>query len=182
MSNLVILDRDGVINHDSDEYIKSVDEWIPIDGSLEAIARLKRAGYRIAVASNQSGLARGYFDEATLQAMHAKMQALLQQRGASVDGIYFCPHGPDNGCTCRKPRPGMLLQIARDFSIDLRDTWFVGDSNSDIMAARTAGARPALVRTGKGERTLEHYGPFENLPVYANLSQFVRDFLAHAFE
>lgn len=179
MSKLVILDRDGVINHDSDDDIKSADEWVPIKGSLEAMARLKRAGYQIAVASNQPGLARGNFDLETLDAMHAKMYALLAQRGGSLDGIFFCPHGPDEGCNCRKPKPGLLLQIAGQFGIQLKDTFFVGDSKSDLLAAKTAGAKPVLVKTGKGQRTLDNQGTFENVPVYDDLSHFVRDLLAN---
>jgi len=179
MSKLVILDRDGVINHDSDDYIKTVDEWVPIHGSLEAISRLKRAGYQVAVASNQSGLARGYFTVDTLRAMHDKMESLLAQRGAGVDGIFYCPHGPDEGCNCRKPKPGLLLQIAKQFDIQLSNTFFVGDTQSDVLAARTAGAKPALVKTGKGQRTLEHHGPFEDAPIFDDLSHFVRDLLAH---
>lgn len=178
-SPMVILDRDGVINEDSDEYIKSVQEWKPIEGSLEAIRQLKKAGYLVTVASNQSGLARGLFDQRALDAIHARMEDMLAQRGVALDGIFYCPHGPTDNCLCRKPKPGLLLQIADRFGIDLRSTWFVGDSFSDIQAARMAGARPVLLRSGKGERTIEKYGPFNDIPVHDNLARFVRELLRH---
>lgn len=177
MSGMVILDRDGVINEDSDDYIKSPEEWVPINGSLEAINRLKKAGYQVTVASNQSGLARGLFDQQTLDRIHDKMRSLLAQRGASVDGVFYCPHGPNDNCLCRKPKPGLLLQIAKQFSITLKDVVFVGDTLADVQAARMAGARPVLVRTGKGQRTLDKNGSLEGVPVYDNLAQFVREFL-----
>lgn len=177
MVKLVILDRDGVINEDSDDYIKSAAEWIPLKGSLEAISRLNKAGYLIAVASNQSGLARGYFDEAALQTMHDKMKRLLAQRGGSVDGIFFCPHGPNDNCGCRKPKPGLLFQIAKAFAIGPADMLFVGDSYSDIQAARLAGCRSVLVKTGKGQRTLQKFADKIDVPIYDDLSHFVRDFL-----
>jgi len=151
---LVILDRDGVINEDSDAYIKSPDEWIAIRGSLEAIARLNQAGIRVVVATNQSGIGRGMFSLETLNAMHAKLQASLARVGGHVDGIFFCPHAPDDGCACRKPKPGLLLEIAERFSQSLHGVPFIGDSPSDLAAARAVGAEPILVRTGKGERTL----------------------------
>ena len=176
MKSMLILDRDGVINHDSDEYIKTVDEWIPIEGSLEAITRLKKAGHLVTVASNQSGIKRGMFSEETLQAMHQKLHDLLAQRGVAIDGIYFCPHTPNDNCVCRKPKPGLLLRIAQDFAIDLKQAVFVGDSFSDVQAARMVGAQPVLVRTGKGMRTLAKHGPLEDVPVYDNLSKFVLDF------
>ncbi len=176
-SKVIILDRDGVINEDSDDYIKSTDEWVPINGSLEAISRLKKAGFTVAVATNQSGLARGLFDEKTLQAMHDKMHGLLAQRGASVDSIVFCPHGPSENCSCRKPKPGMLLQIAKQFSVKPYETVFVGDTFTDITAARLAGSQPVLVKSGKGLRTLDKHGPIEGVPVYDHLSHFVREFL-----
>ena len=177
MTSMLILDRDGVINHDSDEYIKTVDEWIPIKGSLEAITRLKKAGHLITVATNQSGIGRGMFSEETLEAMHQKLHDLLGQRGVAIDGIYYCPHTPSDNCVCRKPKPGLLLQIAQAFSIDLKQAIFVGDSFSDIQAARMVGAQPVLLRTGKGPRTLAKYGPLENVPVYDDLSKFALDFL-----
>lgn len=177
MNRMVILDRDGVINHDSDDYIKSPDEWIPINGSLEAIYRLKKAGYLVTVATNQSGVGRGMFDLDTLQAIHDKFTALLTQRGCAIDGIFFCPHRPNDNCVCRKPKPGLLLQIAQQFQINLSETVFVGDTFSDIQAARMAGAKPALVKTGKGLDTIEKYGVFEDIGVYSDLAHFVREFL-----
>nr|WP_298136284.1 D-glycero-beta-D-manno-heptose 1,7-bisphosphate 7-phosphatase [uncultured Pseudomonas sp.] len=151
---LLILDRDGVVNYDSDAYIKSLDEWIPIPGSIEAIARLSKAGWTVAVATNQSGLARGYYDLPTLEAMHAKLRELVAEQGGEVGLIVHCPHGPDDGCACRKPKPGMLEQIAAHYRVALHGVWFVGDSSGDLAAARAVDCQPVLVKTGKGERTL----------------------------
>ena len=152
---LLILDRDGVINHDSDAYIKSVEEWIPIPGSIEAIAALSKAGWTVAVATNQSGIARGYYDLATLDAMHARLRSLVQEQGGEVGLIVYCPHGPDEGCECRKPKPGMLQTIARHYAVDLQGLWFVGDSKGDLQAASSVDSRPVLVLTGKGRKTVE---------------------------
>ncbi len=174
---LVILDRDGVINQDSDDYIKSVDEFIPYPDSLDAIARLNRAGYTVAVATNQSGIGRGYYDENTLSAMHDKLAQLLARRGGHIDYIAWCPHRPDENCACRKPRPGLLQKIAQHFDIDLKGVTLVGDSPGDIEAAHAVGARPVLVKTGKGERTLAQNQELDNVPVYPRLSSFVDDFL-----
>jgi D-glycero-D-manno-heptose 1,7-bisphosphate phosphatase len=151
---LVVLDRDGVINLDSDQYIKSPAEWTPIPGSLEAIARLTQAGFRVVVATNQSGLGRGLFDMATLNAMHDKMHKAVNQLGGRIDAVFFCPHAQDAGCDCRKPKPGMLLEIAARYKLALAGVPAIGDSLRDLQAAHTAGARPVLVLTGKGERTL----------------------------
>lgn len=151
---LLILDRDGVINQDSDAYIKSLDEWIPIPGSIEAIAQLSKAGWTVAVATNQSGIARGYYSLATLDAMHSRLRELVAAQGGEVGLIVYCPHGPDDGCDCRKPRPGMLRTIANHYAVDLAGVWFVGDSKGDLEAARAVDAQPVLVRTGKGEQTL----------------------------
>ncbi|MDD1956513.1 D-glycero-beta-D-manno-heptose 1,7-bisphosphate 7-phosphatase [Pseudomonas sp. SD17-1] len=151
---LLILDRDGVVNQDSDAYIKSLDEWIPIPGSIEAIAQLSKAGWTVAVATNQSGIARGYYSLATLDAMHARLRELVAAQGGEVGLIVYCPHGPDDGCDCRKPRPGMLRTIANHYAVDLAGVWFVGDSKGDLEAARAVDAQPVLVRTGKGEQTL----------------------------
>jgi D-glycero-D-manno-heptose 1,7-bisphosphate phosphatase len=150
---LVILDRDGTINHDSDQHIKSPAEWRPIAGSLEAIARLTQAGYRIAVATNQSGIARGLLDTATLIRIHDTLQRAAGQAGGRVDAFFFCPHAADSACGCRKPKPGMLVEIARRFNVSLEDTCMVGDARRDIEAAAAAGARPVLVLTGKGRAT-----------------------------
>lgn len=151
---LLILDRDGVINQDSDAYIKSLDEWIPIPGSIEAVAQLSKVGWTVAVATNQSGIARGYYSLATLDAMHARLRELVAAQGGEVGLIVYCPHGPDDGCDCRKPRPGMLRTIANHYAVDLAGVWFVGDSKGDLEAARAVDAQPVLVRTGKGEQTL----------------------------
>jgi D-glycero-D-manno-heptose 1,7-bisphosphate phosphatase len=147
---LIILDRDGVINHDSADFIKDADEWRPIEGSLEAIAALTRAGFTLAIASNQSGLARGLFDQQALDAMHAKMLGLIDEAGGRIGRIVICPHGPDDGCDCRKPRPGMLEQLARHFDTSLAGVPVIGDSLRDLEAAAAVGARPILVRSGKG--------------------------------
>lgn len=147
---LIVLDRDGVINHDSDDYIKSKEEWLPIDGSLEAIARLNHGGYTVVVASNQSGIGRGYFDIEALSAMHKKMDDMLTKVGGRVDAVFYCPHKPDDGCDCRKPKPGMLLEIGQRFNVSLKDVVFIGDTVSDIKAASNANSKAMLVRTGKG--------------------------------
>jgi D-glycero-D-manno-heptose 1,7-bisphosphate phosphatase len=149
-----ILDRDGVINQDSNDFIKSPDEWIPIPGSLEAIARLSQAGWRIVVASNQSGLARGLFSMHTLNAIHSKMRQEIVQAGGHIDAIFLCPHGPDDGCLCRKPKPGMFNDIAQRYDISLKDVPAVGDSLRDLQAASAAGCTPWLVLTGNGQKTL----------------------------
>jgi len=150
---LLILDRDGVINEDSDAYIKSVAEWIPIPGSIEAIAQLSKAGWTVAVATNQSGIARGYYDLATLDAMHTRLRELVAEQGGEVGLIVYCPHGPDQGCDCRKPKPGMLRTIASHYGADLRAIWFVGDSKGDLEAALAVDSQPVLVMTGKGHKT-----------------------------
>jgi D-glycero-D-manno-heptose 1,7-bisphosphate phosphatase len=151
---LIVLDRDGVINHDSDQFIKSPEEWRPIPGSLEAIARLNHAGYRVVVATNQSGVGRGLFDMGTLNAIHEKMHRALAQVGGRIDAVFFCPHTADSACACRKPSPGLLLEAGRRFNVDLSGVPVVGDGLRDLQAAESAGARPMLVLTGKGERTL----------------------------
>lgn len=167
---LVVLDRDGVINEDSDAYIKSVEEWIPLPGSLEAISRLNHAGILVAVASNQSGIARGMFSRVELNRMHAKFQRELARVGGHVDGIFFCPHGPDDGCNCRKPAPGLLQAIGERFNLSLDRVPFIGDTHGDMMAAHAAGAKPVLVRTGKGLRTLGSHPDLNTLAVYDDLS------------
>lgn len=177
MARMIILDRDGVINQDSDDYIKSVDEWTAIPGSLEAISRLKKAGYLVTVASNQSGVSRGLFSESDLQKIHDKLEKQLASRGTKIDGIFYCPHGPRDNCICRKPKPGLLLQIARQFDIKLSETPFVGDNIGDVKAAQMANAKPILVRTGKGEYVMQHYPETVNVPVYDDLAHFVRETL-----
>lgn len=168
---LIILDRDGVINEDSDDHIRSPDEWIPIPGSLEKIASLSQRGHKIAVATNQSGLARGYFDEKQLDAIHKKFQDELKKLGGHVDCIFFCPHAPDAGCTCRKPQPGLLLKIAEYCQADLKEAWFVGDSWVDIQAAQTVGCQPVLVKTGKGLITLKSLIELEGILIFENLNE-----------
>jgi D-glycero-D-manno-heptose 1,7-bisphosphate phosphatase len=143
----VLIDRDGVINRDSDEYIKSVDEWQPLPGSLEAMTRLRAAGFRLAVVTNQSGVGRGLFTEATLRAIHGAMQAAVKAAGGEIAGVFYCPHRPDEACWCRKPNPGLLEQAADALGFDLAGVPFIGDKASDIEAARAAGARPILVGT-----------------------------------
>ena len=152
-TGLVIVDRDGVINFDSDAYIKSVSEWVAIPGSLEAIARLSRADYRVVVATNQSGIARGLYDMETLNRIHQKMTKALGEHGGRIDAIFFCPHGPDDNCHCRKPKPGLLYEIKERLKIDLAGVPVVGDSLRDLECADAVGALPVLVRTGKGSRT-----------------------------
>tara|TARA_R110000772_G_scaffold26389_10_gene68084 strand:+ start:2126 stop:2677 length:552 start_codon:yes stop_codon:yes gene_type:complete len=147
---VVIIDRDGVINQDSDDYIKSVDEWIPIPGSIEAIVRLSQAGYLITVATNQSGIAREYFDDITLANIHSYMCSLVESAGGKIDAVFYCPHGPDEGCNCRKPLPGLLNQLENEFSLSVKNAYFIGDTEKDIDVALTKQCRPILVRTGKG--------------------------------
>lgn len=173
---LVILDRDGVVNHDSPDYIRSARHWQPIEGSLEAMARLTHTGYQVVIASNQSGLGRGLFGYDALFAMHDKLTALLGDYGGRVDGIFFCPHAPDDGCECRKPATGMFREIARRLQVTLTQVPVVGDSLKDVRAARAAGARPILVRTGAGEET-ESAGDktLMDVPVFDNLAAVVDD-------
>lgn len=177
---LAILDRDGVINQDSDAFIKSPDEWLPIPGSLEAIARLSRAGWHVVIASNQSGIARGLFTMATLNAIHAKMRRELARAGGAVDALFVCPHGPDDGCACRKPRPGMFLDIARRYDIELEAVPAVGDSLRDLQAASTAGCTPWLVLTGKGQATWNAGDLPAGTQVRDNLAEVVDAWLAEA--
>jgi len=164
----VLMDRDGVINHDSEDFIKSPEEWRPIDGSLEAIALLNKHGYDIMVVTNQSGLARGLFDLSMLSKIHDKMHRLLAQKGGQIAAIYYCPHGPDDLCNCRKPKPGLLKQFALEKNVDLKTVYFIGDSLRDIQAAQAVGAKPILVLTGKGQLTLDK-NPNLNIPVFENL-------------
>lgn len=150
---IIVLDRDGVINHDSDDYIKSAEEFEPVDGSIDAIAKLSCAGYRIAIATNQSGLARNYFDEEKLSEIHHLLCSMVEEAGGLIDGIFYCPHLPDDNCDCRKPKTGLLEQIEKEFSCEVRGYHFIGDSLKDIEAATAHGCLPVLVRTGKGTKT-----------------------------
>jgi D-glycero-D-manno-heptose 1,7-bisphosphate phosphatase len=170
---LIILDRDGVINHDSDEFIKSPDEWIPIPGSLEAIARLNQAGYRVIVATNQSGIARGLFNIVTLNEIHQKLHTAAQRVGADIDAVFFCPHAADDNCDCRKPKPGMLHEISKRFDVSLKGVPNVGDSLRDLQAGFVAGCTPYLVLTGKGEKTRAKGGLPPGTSIYANLAAVV---------
>jgi D-glycero-D-manno-heptose 1,7-bisphosphate phosphatase len=169
---LVILDRDGTINHDSDNFVKSLEEWRPIEGSLEAIARLTQADYRIAVATNQSGIARGLFDTATLIAIHNNLQRAVAQVGGRIDAFFFCPHAADSACECRKPKPGMLLEIARRFNVSLETVYMVGDALRDLEAAAGAGAKPVLVLTGKGKKTQKEGKLPPGTAVFEDLAAF----------
>jgi len=148
---LVILDRDGTINHDSDAYIKSPEEWLPIDGALDAIAQLNQAGYHVVVATNQAAIGRGLFTVETLDAIHAKMHAMAKERGATIDAVFYCPHKPEDQCNCRKPQPGLLLQIAERYGVDLAQVPMVGDTLRDMQAGAAAGSPAHLVLTGKSE-------------------------------
>ena len=165
---LLVLDRDGVINQDSSNFVKSADEWLPLPGSIGAIARLSRAGYTVAVASNQSGLARGLFDRNALRAMHRKLRSLVGAAGGRVDRIVVCAHGPDDDCDCRKPRPGLLHRLARHYDTSLEGVPVIGDSLRDLQAATRAGATPILVRTGNGTKTV---------PTYDDLAAFAAETL-----
>ncbi len=176
----VILDRDGVINHDSPAYIKNPDEWHLIPGSGSAISRLNQAGFRVAVATNQSGVARGLYDLNTLQAIHAKMRHHLADFNAHIDVLYFCPHGPEAKCECRKPKPGLFKQIAENCRFDLTHVPAIGDSLRDLQAAKAVGATPILVKTGKGEQTfmqLQAAG-LGDVPVYNDLDAAVKALLS----
>lgn len=170
---LIILDRDGVINEDSDAFIKSVAEWVPLPSSIDAIARLTMNDYRVVVATNQSGVARGMFDIDTLMRIHDKMHQLVKEAGGSIEAVFFCPHGPDDGCECRKPKAGMFRDIGTRLRVDLAGVPAVGDSLRDLQAAEVVGARPMLVRTGKGEQTLAALGNRAGLEVYDNLAAVV---------
>ncbi len=179
-AKLIVLDRDGVINYDSDQYIKSPEEWRPIPGSLEAIARLNHAGYRVVVATNQSGIGRGLFDMATLNAIHDKMHKALTHVGGRLDAVFFCPHTGDSKCECRKPKPGMLSEIGKRFNTELTGLPCVGDSLRDLMSADGVGAQPMLVLTGKGEKTLRDGDFPKNTVIFPDLAFAVSALLAGA--
>lgn len=167
---LVILDRDGVINYDSDHFIKNPDEWTPIPGSLEAIARFNQAGYRVVIATNQSGIGRGLFDMAMLNTIHDKLYRALAQVGGRIDALFYCPHAADLNCQCRKPRPGMLEEIGRRFNSPLQGVPAIGDALRDLEAAAAVGAQPMLVLTGKGLRTQETGGLPQGTQVFSDLA------------
>lgn len=175
---LVILDRDGVINEDSANFIKSPSEWIPIAGSLEAIALLNQSGFRVAVATNQSGVSRGLFDMATLNSIHDKMHRELAAVGGRIDAVFYCPHAADDHCDCRKPKSGMIKEIGKRFSVELSQVFAIGDALRDLQAFAEAGCQPILVRTGKGEATLAAGGLPEDTQVFADLSEAVQHITA----
>ncbi len=177
MSNWIILDRDGVINVDSDDYVKSADEWQAVPGSIEAIAQLSMAGFRIAVATNQSGISRELFDLDDLEAMHSKLNSLVEEAGGSIAGIFYCPHLPDAGCNCRKPATGLLDEIESQFEADLNNVPFVGDSEKDVQAALAKGCSPVVVRTGNGLRTCKALSTnplYKDVPVFDDLASFAK--------
>ena len=180
MTQLIILDRDGVINEDSDNFIKSPEEWLPIPGSLDAIARLTRAQFQIVVATNQSGLARGLFDMEMLNRIHEKMHREVNAAGGRIDAVFFCPHGPDDGCDCRKPKTGLMKDISKHLRCDLTDVPAVGDSLRDLQSAQAVGARPILVRTGKGLATEARKEGLEGVTVYDDLAAAVDALLVTA--
>ena len=180
LPRLVIIDRDGVINEDSDDFVKSPEEWVPIPGSLEAIARLNHAGIQVAVATNQSGIGRRLFSIDDLNRMHAKFQRTLARVGGHVDGIFFCPHTPDAGCECRKPAPGLLRSISLRFGISLIGIPFIGDSKRDVDAALASRAAPILVRSGKGRHTLEKHPALAEFPCFDDLADAVDHVLRKA--
>lgn len=174
---LIVLDRDGVINYESDNYIKSPDEWIPIPGSLEAIAGLKNAGHTVVVATNQSGIGRGYYTHEILADIHQKFSNLLSELGTQVDGIFYCPHRPDEYCGCRKPQPGLFHQIASEHGADWSNSITVGDALRDIQAAQAVGCPAVLVRTGRGKQTEEKQEGLGNTEVFNDLAHFSRKIL-----
>jgi D-glycero-D-manno-heptose 1,7-bisphosphate phosphatase len=175
---LIVLDRDGVINYDSTEFIKSPEEWRPIPGSLEAIARLNHAGFRVVVATNQSGIGRGLFDMATLNEIHLKMHRALAMAGGRIDALFYCPHTADAQCECRKPKTAMLKDIGVRFGVDMTGVPCIGDSLRDLMAADAVGAQPMLVLTGKGEKTLREGNFPKNTIIFPDLAFAVSALLA----
>jgi D-glycero-D-manno-heptose 1,7-bisphosphate phosphatase len=179
---LVILDRDGTINEDRDDYVKSADEWVPLDGALEAIARLNHAGWHTVVASNQSGLARGLFDMAALNGIHLRMNRELAEVGGRIDAVFFCPHGPDDGCRCRKPLPGLFETIGERYGVDLAETHLVGDTLRDLQAGASVGCTPHFVRTGKAARLdeaelLAVQSAVPGTQIHADLAAFAQSLL-----
>lgn len=174
----IILDRDGVINYDSDHYIKSPEEFHPIPGSLEAIAKLNKAGYRVFVVTNQSGIARGLYDHQMLSQIHEKLLKELSAVGGVIEEIFFCPHHPDEECNCRKPKPGLFYQIKEKYHVNLADTYFVGDKMTDVDVAKLVGCKPMLLMTGKGADTLNKYPKLASIPHFDDLAKAVDFILA----
>ena len=179
VTKLVILDRDGVINQDSINYIRSPEEWIPITGSLKAIARLNHFGFRVVVATNQSGIERGFFSLEQLNAMHQKMRQALERVGGQLDGVFFCPHAAEHNCNCRKPKPGLLLEIRDRLGLDIRTATFIGDSLRDLQSAWAVGAKGILVKTGKGLQTISaHHAELGETKIFADLATAVEHVIA----
>jgi D-glycero-D-manno-heptose 1,7-bisphosphate phosphatase len=171
---LIVLDRDGVINYESDAFIKSPDEWLPLPGSLSAIAALKNAGHTVVVATNQSGIGRGYYTHEILAAIHAKFRLLLSELGCDIDGIFYCPHLPEDNCDCRKPKSGLFKQITSQFSVDWLQAFAVGDALRDIQAAQGVGCPSALVLTGRGKVTEEKGIGLDQVEIFEDLAHFAR--------
>lgn len=180
VKSLVIVDRDGVINAPPNDYVRTPEAWVPIEGSLEAIARLNCAGYQVAVATNQSGVGRGYYSEETLEAIHHKMVEALAEVSGKFDAIAYCPHHPEEGCGCRKPKPGMLYRLAEQLNAEIEEAMMVGDSLCDIQAAQAAGCQAVLVSTGKGEQTRADLDSSMRIPYFEDLAVFVSWFLEKA--
>ena len=183
---LIILDRDGTINEDREDFVKSADEFVPLPGALDAIARLNHAGWHTVLATNQAGLGRGLFDMATLNAIHLKMNLLLAEHGGRIDAVFFCPHTELEGCACRKPEPGLFRQIGERYGIDLAEVLVVGDAERDLVAGTAVGCATHLVRTGKaatmGEPALQAL--LERLPgtrLHADLAAFADDLIHREF-
>lgn len=182
-NKLIILDRDGVINEDSDEYVKSLEEWIPIPGSIEAIVDLYKAGYVIAIATNQSGIGRGLFDLDELEKMHSRLCSLVEERGGEIAGIFYCPHTPEDNCECRKPKSGLIDSIESELGLPAKNAYIIGDSQRDLEAGSSRGCHPVLVKTGKGQKSfvsLPEKNPalFAQTRVFDNLRAFANALLA----
>ena len=178
MIKLIVLDRDGVINEDLERPVANADEWVPIPGSLEAIARLHQSGWSVAVATNQSGLGRGIIDLSTLHSIHQRMHEMTNQSGGKIDVVVFCPHSDSDDCACRKPAPGMLYTISERLGVELNNVVLVGDSLRDMQAAMAAAATPVIVRTGKGQKTLDSHKGLEHIPAFDDLASYVDELLA----
>lgn len=171
--SFIILDRDGVINYDSAEYIKSPEEWQAIPGSLEAIAQLNRHGFRVLVVTNQSGIGRGFYDIETLDNIHEKFLRELAAVGGYVDEIFFCPHHPNDGCTCRKPKPGLFYKLQEKYPVNFAETFFIGDSLGDVQVAKVVGCEPLFVLSGKGDEALSAYPEFASVLRFPHLTSAV---------
>lgn len=177
MTSVIILDSDGVINEARENDVGRVEDWVAIPGSIEAISRLKKAGLPVVLVSNNPGIAQGRYAEQDLQAVHKKLQSQLQMRGVELDGFYYCPHGPEANCLCRKPKPGLFFKIASDLKVGLSKAYVVSDGVSDMKAANLVGAHRALVRTGNGEYVMQNFPEVLDIPAYDDLAHFVREYL-----